>query len=399
MINSGPVRLLLATAVCLAGLNISPLSTAAADDFTFVYLGREADTEYEPVKAYTGLVLRERRRPVEGARLAIRESKIMGRSLGLTFELREEILVGGADATAAIREIAETATASVFLLDLPLDELSAAVRELKDAPLLMFNVRHGNDVLRGEDCSPVLFHTIPSDAMLMDGLAQFLKQKAWDEVLVLQGETADDARLAAAFQAAATKFRLDIVDMRPFKLGNDPRDRGQNNIRLMTSRSNYDVVFLADTLGEFGRYVPYQTFHPRPVVGSEGLSASAWHWTWERHGAPQLNQRFEKLADYRMSDTGWATWAAIRAVVEAVVRGGKIDVAAIRAFLTSEGINLDTYKGAPGSFRSWDNQLRQPILLHTYDAVIARAPIEGFLHQFNNLDTLGVDQRESSCRF
>jgi len=31
--------------------------------------------------------------------------------------------------------------------------------------------------------------------------------------------------------------------------------------------------------------------------------------------------------------------------------------------------------------------------------VIARAPLEGFLHQTNNLDTLGRDQPESACRF
>jgi hypothetical protein len=42
--------------------------------------------------------------------------------------------------------------------------------------------------------------------------------------------------------------------------------------------------------------------------------------------------------------------------------------------------------------------LRQSILLHTDNAVIARAPLEGFLHQKNNLDTLGVDAAESICR-
>ena len=43
--------------------------------------------------------------------------------------------------------------------------------------------------------------------------------------------------------------------------------------------------------------------------------------------------------------------------------------------------------------------MRQAVLLHTHNAVIARAPLEGFLHQTNNLDTLGPDRPESACRF
>ncbi len=57
------------------------------------------------------------------------------------------------------------------------------------------------------------------------------------------------------------------------------------------------------------------------------------------------------------------------------------------------------YKGTPGSFRSWDNQLRQPIVLHTSDAVIATAPFEQFLHPTTYLDTLGVDQPQTECGF
>ena len=34
-----------------------------------------------------------------------------------------------------------------------------------------------------------------------------------------------------------------------------------------------------------------------------------------------------------------------------------------------------------------------------HNAVIASAPLDGFLHQTNTLDTLGRDQPESACRF
>ena len=73
------------------------------------------------------------------------------------------------------------------------------------------------------------------------------------------------------------------------------------------------------------------------------------------------------------------------------------DAAALRAYMTSEKFRLDLYKGAPGRFRPWSGQLNQPILLATANAVIERAPLPGFLHRLNNLDTLGADREESAC--
>lgn len=49
------------------------------------------------------------------------------------------------------------------------------------------------------------------------------------------------------------------------------------------------------------------------------------------------------------------------------------------------------------NFRPWDGQLRMPMLLATSDAVIAIAPIEGYLHPVTTMDTLGTDQAEFVC--
>ena len=166
----------------------------------------------------------------------------------------------------------------------------------------------------------------------------------------------------------------------------------------MTAEGNYDVVFVADTEGEFGRYVPYQTYRPRPIIGTEGLIAKAWHWSWERHGAPQLNQRFEKLAKRRMTGTDWAAWAAVKAVVEAAVRTKSADFKTVRTYLRGDQLTLDAYKGNPVSFRPWDNQLRQPILLGIHNAIIERAPLKGFLHPSENMDTLGYERGDNKCR-
>lgn len=388
----------------LVGLFIAILAavpTAAQDNpaLNIVYLFRENDPLYEPHESYTGLVLRDRQRPLDGAKTAIRESRIIGRALGLSFELVEEGVGEGESAAAAIRRIGGSG-ARIFLLDLPYKDMEAASRVLSsERDLILFNIRDRDDRLRGEACSPVLFHTIPSDAMFADALAQLLQSRRWTDVLMLVGpEPADEAQ-AETFEAAANKFSLNIADRRAFLLSNDPRERDRNNIALLTGDARYDVVYLADSHGEFGRYVPYASYLPRPVVGSEGLVAGAWHWTWERHGAPQLNQRFDRIGERRMADEDWAAWAAVRSIVEAVRPIGTTDSAAIREALRSADLNLDLYKGVPGSFRDWDNQLRQPILLATHNAVIATAPLPGFLHQRHILDSLGRDQPESACAF
>lgn len=386
---------ILTTILCLLAVSAAG---SAQEVFSFVYLQRAEDSFYAPNRAYTGLTLRDRHRPLDGAKTAEREGRILGRVLGMRFKLEERSLDAGEDPAAAVETLRRKLGAAVFLLDLPMEDMDALAPVFSRGDLIFFNIRHGDDRLRGSDCAAALFHTLPSHAMLMDALAQFLLKKNWVEVLMLVGQEDADRTLADAFSRSARKFRLQIVDRREFVLSNDPRERGQNNIALLTAGKDYDVVFVADSVGEFGRYVPYNVRRPRPVIGSEGLGAAAWHWTWERHGAPQLNQRFDRIAKRRMQVMDFAAWAAVRSVIEAAVRTKTTDIDALRSYLTSDEFNFDAYKGAPSNFRAWDHQMRQPILLHTENAVVERAPIEGFLHQKNNLDTLGPDQRESECR-
>lgn len=49
------------------------------------------------------------------------------------------------------------------------------------------------------------------------------------------------------------------------------------------------------------------------------------------------------------------------------------------------------------SFRAWNGQLRQPIPLVHPRALAMQAPLEGFLHQRTELDTLGFDAPEAGC--
>ena len=376
--------------------------TAAAVEktpFVIGYLEIEGDPRYAPPRAYAGIDVRPRHRPVDGAALSIRESKIIGRALGLTFSL-DRVSADTADGLSReMDRLQDQRGVDFFIVDGASDVLTSLADHAADRDMLLFNISEPDDRLRSDACAANLMHVIPSRAMLADAMAQFLVASRWKNILVLKGEFPADTALAQAFQASAKKYGLKVVDKRDFVLGNDPREREKNNIALLTAGVDYDAVFIADSLGQVGRYVPYQTALPRPVVGSEGLVAGAWNWAWERHGAPQLNQRFERRMGRRMEDRDWAAWVAVKAIVEAVARTGGSYFSQIAAYLKGPDLILDGYKGAAMSFRPWDNQLRQPLLIHTYNAVIERAPLEGFLHATQYMDTLGYDAPENRCRF
>jgi ABC transporter substrate binding protein (PQQ-dependent alcohol dehydrogenase system) len=91
------------------------------------------------------------------------------------------------------------------------------------------------------------------------------------------------------------------------------------------------VVWVADTVEGFGEYVPYRVSAPRPVVGTQGLTAVAWHRSYEQYAGMQMQHRFERFAKRIMTESDYSAWIAVRAVGEAVTRSGKSDVPDIRA--------------------------------------------------------------------
>ncbi|HYM29856.1 MAG TPA: ABC transporter substrate-binding protein [Candidatus Cybelea sp.] len=363
------------------------------------YLGLTDDPRYDDKWAYAGLLLSPGGRPDAGAELGIDEINLNGQPFGLEFALEKAEAADAAAMVAAANSLKELKGVQVFLIDAP-DAVTADVAKmLRDKPYVLLNVSAESDELRAGACQGNLLHTIPSRAMRMDALAEFLLAKKWRQVLVLQGPLREDAALTEAFQHSAAKFGAKIVEMRKFVLGNDPRARDSDNLALLTGGADYDVVFVADTDGEFGRYVPYATQLPRPVVGTAGLAPVAWSWAFERDGAPQLLRRFQRKTGRQMQSADWAAWIAVRALGEAAMRTASADFGKIAAYLKSPQLSLDGYKGASLSFRPWDNQLRQPLMLADSNWVVATAPLPQFQHATNNLDTLGFDKPESKCHF
>jgi ABC transporter substrate binding protein (PQQ-dependent alcohol dehydrogenase system) len=339
-------------------------------------------------------------RPFKGAEVALEESAFALSAQGLEVSLDE---VQAADQAGALKALDAWAARGVVavVLDIPGDWVKAAalhLGRLGDQAPLLFNATAADDELRGAGCHPQVFHLVPNQRMQVDALAQMLAARRWNRLLVLQGPTPADQRLGEAFSQAARKFGLKVGATRPFKLSNDPRERDLGNVTLLTANLDYDAVAVIDADGEFAREVPFRTVLPRPVVGTNGVTAQAWHPHFERYGAPQLSKRFRKAAGRPMSSWDWSTWMAVKAISHALTAQPAAQAKEVRAALRSPETILDGFKGVRLGFRPWDQQLRQPVFLSYGDGIAGIAPFEGFLHQRDTLDTLGFDGPESACK-
>jgi len=91
-------------------------------------------------------------------------------------------------------------------------------------------------------------------------------------------------------------------------------------------------------------------------------------------------------------------WSAARMIGEAASRVASDDPQTILAYLKGPDFGLAAFKGQKLTLRDWNLQLRQPILLADGRTIVSVSPQEGFLHQFSELDTLGIDRPETKCR-
>ena len=357
----------------------------------------DQDPRYDEDLAYARIELRPLGDIRAAVQMAISDMKIVTDARGLTPVLSQASVAADDLITTALQMATDGVTHLV--VDLPASEVDTIATALADTSVTILNTTAPDDWLRRR-CHANLLHTAASDRMVADALVQHAISHKWKNILVLRGKTERDGIRADAFVQAAERFRLRIVADREFDLSTNPAMREQNNIALLTGGTrDYDAVFIADEIGEFARYVPYQTALSRPVIGATGLVALEWHWAFERYGAPQVSSRFEAVSNdgRRMGWQDWSAWIATRAAITAFAKARGDQLEDVNAFLRSDRLRLDGSKGAQLSFRSWSGQLRMPVLLSTHNAIIGVAPLEGFVHQTNTLDALGFDESEFAC--
>lgn len=384
-----------------AAFALLPLAAVAQDaaaprDVSIGYLSLENDPRYD-TRRYLGIVLDPLRRPEPGAVLGVEDLAMLGEAAGFKATLDVQQADDVAGLVAKVNDMV-AAGGRFIITDLQADVLDQVAAQTRDLNVTLINATAHEDFLR-ERCYPNLLHTAASDRQLADSFVQLLRVRNWTRVLVLYGQAPRDKVLADTFIASAERMRLSIADTRQVTLSTDSESMEENNTLLVTGGVDYDVIYIADTQGDYARYLPYATQLPRPVIGSTGLEAAEWQWTWERDGAAQVSSRFHRLTgDLHMNGADWSTWVAAKSVMTAYGKSRKTEPDEIDAWLRGPRFNVDGSKGYQLNFRPWDGQMRMPITLSTEDAVIQAAPLDGFEHQVNTLDSLGTDEPEHLCK-
>ena len=105
-----------------------------------------------------------------------------------------------------------------FIVDAPAEAFRPLTAAVRGRDVLLFNATAPEDWLRRELCAREIVHTVPSLAMSMDALVQYLVSRKWRDVLVLQGPLPADA--------------LD----RPRRSSNPPRNSAPASSRTSISR-------------------------------------------------------------------------------------------------------------------------------------------------------------------
>lgn len=333
---------------------------------------------------------------LQGARLALKDNATTGKFLKHNYSL-SEVVKGMSDDVLADAKAALDGGAKIAVLNVPRADLLAIADLPEAADDLLFNAGAWDVDLRSDQCRKNVLHTLPSRDMLSDALMQFLVKRQWGNILLVVGNYPTDKALGEAFRNSAKKFGVAIAAEKQWLEDADIRRNAMQEVPVFTQDVDYDAVVVADEEEQFGTFFQYNTWHPRPVMGSAGLETAAWSPVMEQWAAIQLQERFQEFAERKMNSIDYAAWLAVRTVGEAVTRTKSGEVKALRDFILSDKFVQDGFKGSGLSFRSWNGQMRQPIPLANDDALVTLAPLEGFLHQTTELDTLGLDKPESKC--
>jgi len=331
-----------------------------------------------------------------GANIATDDNNTTGQFTGQYFELNRIIAPVDADLVQLFkRQVSE---------DTPFIITNLAAKKLKqlvdlDAAKdkLFFDATTTDDDLRNRQCRDNVLHMLPSRAMRADALAQYMMKKKWTQWFLVKGLAEEDELYAIALKRAANRFGSTIVEEKQWTHTYDARRTAQSDVPVFTQGVDYDVLVVADEQGLFGEYFDYRSWIPRPIIGTQGLVPTAWHQTHEQWGAVQIQNRFKVLAGREMQEQDYGAYLAARSIGEAVVRTQSNKMQIIKDYLMGGEFALQGYKGKALSFRSWNGQLRQPVLLASARSLVSVAPIDGFLHPKTELDTLGFDKAESSC--
>jgi ABC transporter substrate binding protein (PQQ-dependent alcohol dehydrogenase system) len=366
------------------------------------YLGKKYD---EPLPlSYAEEIIEDK--GIQGARLMLKEANQAGNFVGHAFEMEEGIVPKDGDVVAKAKE-ALAAGHRFIIADLEPDDL-LAVADLPEAKkAIIMNIRSSATKLRQEECRRNVFHIIPDYAMRADALAQYMIWKKWPRWFVIRRDTEKDRDYLAQVKRSAARYGGKVVEDHVYALPPGARNLDSGHQQIQTqmpmeteSAPDHDVVWVINSDDDFGDYLMYRTSLPRPVIGTQGLQATAWDKSYTESGAMHFQNAIPRLADRKPVERDYTAWLAFRALADAAMKSGKVKPRDVKKYMLSDEFKLEAFKGQALSFREWDHQMRQPVVLGGGTRVpVSTSPQEGFLHPTYLTDTLGFDKPESKCKF
>ena len=325
-----------------------------------------------------------------GLLVGINDSNTTGKFLGYEIALEEHLISDENSVTNALSKI----TSGPILLHLNTKQ-TKQVFALATAKHLIINVGNPATELRKNICSDNIFHTSPSYPMLADALGQWLVKKQLDSVLLVSSEDEQAQDYLTALKRTLKRYRVDIIDDKKWTFTTDLRRTLEQDIPLFTQTSkDYDATIVADPEGTFGYYLPYNTYYPRPVVGSAGLRVDSWHGSIEQWGARQLQKRVFDASGRFMTSADYTHYVAVVALAQALQKNIPTTANDLVKYLRSPDFSLAAYKGRKLSFRAKNGQLRMPLALFHSRSIVSQSPQAGFMHPITELDTLGLTPNE-----
>ena len=334
---------------------------------------------------------------LKGAQIAIIDSNKSAKFLNQNFNLETKISYDENELISTFEEFIKNKNQYV-ILNVEDSLLEKLLKNPLSKDVLLINASSENTNLRKTICEKNLLHTSASNAMLYDGLMQFLVKRDFKKILLLSGTNPKDLLIKEDIKRAAKKFGAKIVAEKSWENNSDIRRKASDEFPAFTQAKDYDVILLADYYGDFGEFVYFNSWLPRPVAGTQGLTPVLWHKVIEQWGAAQMQSRFEKFASRWMESKDYSNWLAVRTIITAISKTNTANFKTNLDFIYSDDFDVAAYMGRKLSFRDYNGQIRIPISLVQPKALISTSPQVEFLHPITDLDTLGIAPHEMECK-
>ena len=363
---------------------------------------------------------------VAAAELAAEEANYIAEAFGKIVRLKTEKASSPDDAAKKATKLIRQGRVKAILGG-GNDSLTRAIQDTTAREGVIFlNTMSRSEALRGSRCHRLTFHVEGSLAMYTDAIGQWLisgaKKTRWGFLTPDSGAGAEMERLAkrALERNRGTAVAREVVP---------PSTRDYRGAFAKLAKAGPDVLIinlsgppLLTALAQFtelglevhvaGAAMETLEFWRAEPTTLTGVWPALWFYGFRKYSGRELNKRLAERLGHPAESHAWASYTAMKAVWEAVLKGGRSDATGLVSFF-EQGRGVDAHKGVPLTFRPWDHQLRQPLMVlrskvpppgkprwDIFDEV-DEVPLRGTPGESRAavLDTLGLSATESQCKF